>query len=883
MADRIKGITIELDGDTTKLSTALRGVNKEIRDTQSNLKDVNKLLKMDPGNADLLAQKQKYLTDAIDATKKKLQEEKLALEQIKNGPQTEETKRQQEALTREIEATTQSLQGLESEYKSFGSVASQQLQTAGAKMQEVGGKISSVGEGMTKNVTVPVVAAGAASVAAWKEVDQALDTVTVKTGASGKALEAMQQSAKNIANSIPTDFQTAGEAIGEVNTRFGLTGKELESLSTKFVQFATLNETDVSTSVDNVSSVLNAFGMDAKDAGGMLDVLNSVGQSTGLSMDTLATDLSQNAAQLKDMGLNATQSAQFLGNVEMSGMDVSVAMAGMKKAMKSAASDGISLDEALKGFTDTMKGNGTETEKLQAAYDLFGTKAGAAIYNAMQTGKLSFDGFSSSMTDFAGNVENTFNETLDPMDQMTVVMNNLKDVGAQLVDAAGPILVDVLTTLKDVVVGLKEAWEGLSPGMQQAIIKVALIAAAVGPVLVVIGKVITAVGTITSAVGAFSGFMTATAIPAISAVLPAILPILPIIAGVVAAIAAVILIVKNWGAISEWFKGVWDAVCKGVQAIGQSLATFFSGLWAGIKSAIETAWNGISTFFSTIWTGISTTASTIWNGVKNFFGGLWEGIKSAASTAWEGIKIGLSTAWEGIKGNASTTFETIKTNIGTAWDNVKTATSEKWESIKSSINEKGGGIKGVISTALEEYKKLWSGAFDLINKMTGGKLGDALTSAKGKLDEIKSAFSGAMNNAKDVVSKALSSIKGFFSNCKLEFPKIKLPHFSISGSFSLDPPSVPSINVSWYRKAMDDAYILNNPTLFGMAGGRFLGGGEAGPEAIVGTDKLAEIVQGAMAGMGGGTTVIPVYIGQDRIDEIVVKANQRNQFRSGRR
>jgi phage-related minor tail protein len=140
MADRIKGITIELDGDTTKLSNALKGVNKEIRDTQSNLKDVNKLLKMDPGNADFLAQKQRYLTDAIDATKKKLEEEKEALAKLKAGPQTKKTQKQQQALTREIEAAKQSLEGLEDEYKKFGSVA----------------------------------AVGAASVAAWKEVDGAL-------------------------------------------------------------------------------------------------------------------------------------------------------------------------------------------------------------------------------------------------------------------------------------------------------------------------------------------------------------------------------------------------------------------------------------------------------------------------------------------------------------------------------------------------------------------------------------------------------------------------------------------------------------------------------------------------------------------------------------
>ena len=384
MADRIKGITIELDGDTTKLSNALKGVNKEIRDTQSNLKDVNKLLKMDPGNADLLAQKQKYLTDAIDATKKKLAEEKEALAQLKAGPQTEETQKQQEALTREIEATKQSLESLEDEYKKFGSVASQQLQVAGDKMKEVGGKISDVGEGLTKSITVPVAAVGAASVAAWKEVDEALDTVTEKTGASGAALEDMQNRAKSIAETIPTDFQTAGDAIGEVNTRFGLTGDALEDLSTKFVEFATLNSTDVSTSVDNVSSVLNAFGQSSDDAGNLLDALNQVGQATGVSMDTLSQDLAKNAGQFQAMGLSAEQAAGFMGSVEMSGLDTSTMLTGLTKAQKVATKNGQSLSDALKDFSKTMSSNATDTEKLQAAYDLFGSRAGGAIYNAVQ-------------------------------------------------------------------------------------------------------------------------------------------------------------------------------------------------------------------------------------------------------------------------------------------------------------------------------------------------------------------------------------------------------------------------------------------------------------------------------------------------------------------
>lgn len=427
MADRIKGITIELDGDTTKLSNALKGVNKEIRDTQSNLKDVNKLLKMDPGNADLLAQKQKYLTEAIDATKKKLAEEKEALAQLKAGPQTEETKKQQEALTREIEATKQSLEGLEDEYKKFGSVAGQQLQVAGDKMKEVGGKISDVGEGLTKGITVPVAAVGAASVAAWKEVDEALDAVTQKTGASGAALEDMQKRAKSIAETIPTDFQTAGDAVGEVNTRFGLTGDALEDLSKKFVEFASLNSTDVSTSVDNVSSVLNAFGQSSDDAGNLLDALNQVGQATGVSMDTLSQDLSKNAAQFQAMGLSAEQAAGFMGAVEMSGLDTSTMLTGLTKAQKTATKNGQSLSDALKDFSKTMNSNASDTEKLQAAYDLFGSRAGGAIYNAVQSGKLSLSDLSTTLGDYAGSVESTFNETLDPLDQMTVTVTLSED------------------------------------------------------------------------------------------------------------------------------------------------------------------------------------------------------------------------------------------------------------------------------------------------------------------------------------------------------------------------------------------------------------------------------------------------------------------------
>ena len=743
MADRIKGITVEIGGDTTKLSDALKNVNKSIKETQNQLKDVNKLLKLDPGNTDLLRQKQKYLSDAIKDTKEKLEQEQAALKQLKEAPQTEETIKQQEALTREIEDTKQALKGLEDQYKSVGSVAGVQLQVAGQKMKDVGDKITGVGEGLSTHVTAPIAAVGAASLAAFNEVDAGADIVKTKTGAVGQALKDMQDQANDIATSIPTDFETAGSAIGEVNTRFGLTGDALKDLSQQFVEFASVNDTDVSTSIDNVSSVLNAFGMDTSQAGGMLDVLNSVGQATGLSMDTLSTDLSQNAAQLKSMGLNATQSAQFLGNVEMSGLDVSTAMAGMKKAMKNAADDGKTLDQALSEFSDTMHSNKSDTEKLQAAYDLFGSKAGASIFNAMQTGKLSLSGFSSDMSSFQGNVEQTFNDTLDPIDKFKTTMNQLKVTGAEVGNSLASVLAPMLEQAAAALKKFSDFWNGLPEPMQQFIIKAALVAAAVGPILVGVGKVISTFGTITSGIGTLMNTIggLSTGLSIFSSV--SLLPMIGIIAGVVAAVIAVIEIIKHWGQITEWFKGVWDKVCSGVKTVGQGLATFFTGLWNGIKTGTETAWNG--------------------------------------------IKTGVSTVWNGMKSGAETVFNGIKTHISDAWNKVKTNTSETWTKIKATVKEHGGGIKGVISTAMEGYKSIWKTGFEVINKTTDGKLGEALSTARSKLDDIKRAFTEKMDAAKEGVRSAIEKIKGFF-NFEWSLPKLKLPHFSMSGKFSLDPP-----------------------------------------------------------------------------------------------
>ena len=734
MADRIKGITVEIGGDTTGLSKALSGVNKEIRDTQSQLQDVNRLLKLDPTNSELLAQKQKYLASALGDTKEKLTELKSVQDRmdegLKNGSVTQ---KQYDAWKREIVATEQELKKLDEQCKNTDSSVSATLKQAGSKIQEVGGKISGVGEGLTKGVTAPVMAIGAASLAAFGEVDSGLDIVEAKTGATGKSLESMNGMVKELATEIPTDFETAGSAVGEVNTRFGLTGDALKKLSGQFVKFAALNNTDVSTSVDDVSSVLNAFGMDASKAGDVLDALNATGQSTGIDMGTLAGALSTNAVQLKAMGLSAQQAAGFMGMVEMSGLNTSAAMMGLKTAMKNATKDGHTLDQALVGFSKTMSGNGTEADKLQASYDLFGSKAGAAIFNAVQTGKLNLKDLSGSLTNFSGSVENTFNETIDPIDQFQMTMNSLKETGADIGNTLAAVLAPAL---KEVSASLKQFagfWSTIPEPMQQTIVKIALIAAVIGPLLVGIGKVVSAVGTITSVLGALIPVITGAGAAAGAASIP-LLPVIAIIAAIVAAVIAVIEIVKHWGEISSWFSGVWSSLCSGLQS----------------------AWTAVQGFFTQT--------------LPNFF----SGIGQSWSAGWSNLKSGAETIWSGITTSASTNFENVKGAISTAITGAQMVTQTTLSAMQSAYQTSGGGIQGVVAGFSAGIQNIHSIMFAGLNTLTGGKLGELVSTFSAKFNEIQTnvgnIFNGLIGNARswgvDLINNIVGGIRDMIGSVK---------------------------------------------------------------------------------------------------------------------
>lgn len=574
------GLSFKADG-AVDFKKSLSEVNNAVNENRSAFKLAKSEWDKGTSSAEKLRATQEYLQNQTEAYTAKV--DRL----------TEILKAQESAETRDEAAISKTRQQLDNakaslnNYKSGLEDVNKKLESGVAtledyskKVQGFSDKTGQIGSSLNKNVTAPVAAAAGGVMAAWSQVDEGMDIIVQKTGATGDALEGMQNSARNIAKSIPTDFETAGSAVGEVNTRFHLTGKELEDLSTKFVEFSSLNDTDVSSSIDSVQKALEAFGLGAEDAGAMLDTMNKVGQDTGISMDSLSQLMVTNAASLKELGMSAADAATFLGQCETSGVDTSAVMTGLKKALTNASGEGKTMKEALSELQNTMLNAETSADAYNAAVDLFGSKAGPTLAEFCKDGKLNFEDLGASLDDNLGSVENTFNATLDPADQFKVTLNQLKDAGFDVGNALGPVLAECLQVATPILKDLIESWNSLSPETQEMIIKCALLAAALGPVFSIVSKVSGGISSVISVGAKVAPVMSKakTAFGAFNAVLMAN-PVLLVVIAVTTLIAILVTLYNK----CEWFR-------NGVNAAFGGIKSFIAGVVDSIKGFLSFEW-----------------------------------------------------------------------------------------------------------------------------------------------------------------------------------------------------------------------------------------------------------------------------------------------------
>lgn len=782
MAVSYKGLVIKFGGDTSELQSALKKVQSETRNTQADLKAINQSLKFHPGNTDLLAQKVRTLNSAYEETKQRLDAYKQALAQLdakkSSGAQlTAEEQRQYDDLQRQILKCEDQLESYGAQIKET-TTKYEASQTAmgkfGQSLQDNAEKLEGIGHKMTKVGTAATAGFGAVAtgaMAAWQEVDEGQDTVTRLTGATGELAESLSQSFKNVARNSTADMTTVGTAIGQVNTFLGLTGEQLEGTSEQFIRFAENCGTDVSSSVEQVSMSMKAFGVDASQTSEVLGVFQTVGQATGIDVNTLMTDVNNNGAALREMGLSLSDSVTLLGNFEAAGIPADQMLAGLKKAAVNCAKSGTDLGTTMTDLAARLQDPATQAQATQDAIDLFGSKSALSFIDAAQSGRLNLSDLGTSLDEFAGKVDETFEATQDPPDRLKVAMNNLKITGSELASRMLTDLEPAINGIVDTANRLLDAWESLSPEQQDLAAKVVMGGIAFGALTTGMGKALESAGAIGEGFSKTAEF-------------------------------AVGLTDKITGIGGGWtsFTGLIAAnpIGLGVVAVAAAaagLVWFFTQtetgkqMWADFTGFLKDAWQGVQDFFA---------------GIPEFWGGVWDSVTTKVAEVGENI----STGWESLKQGASDAWTNITTTVGTAWDSIKQGTSDKANAVKDAVDT----------------------AWDTVRTNTGTAW-----------DNVRSSITGRINDAWDSIRGIPDRIAAAFNNIRISIPRPRLPHFSVSW-WDLGPVSLPSISVSWWAKGG----ILTNPTIFGSMGGQLLGGGEAGPEAVLPIDRLKGMIAEVM-------------------------------------
>ena len=746
---------------------SILNLNKEINNVAKELDIVNQKLELDPKNVELSEEKMKLLGKQSSLAKDKVQELKRKQEELgKEKIGTEEWRQLQNEIGQaevEVLKIDKAMGNLgDSSRSATGNIKEATGYLKADVMMNVAEKAGQLGQKM--------VDAGKKTVDAWSEIDEAMDTVTTKTGLTGEALLGLQEIAKGIATSLPaTTFQESADAVGELNTQFGLTGDTLKVAAEYLLKYSKITGEDISNSAINAKKAIDAYGLSNEDLARVLDSVTKVGQDTGQSYDSIFQKAIDGAPQIKMLGLSFEEGATLIGRFEKSGIDSSAALSSLSKAAVNYAKDGKTLTDGLNETVNAIQNATSETEAIRIASEVFGNRAAPKMVDAIQRGAFSFNDLAEAAKSSSGTVATTFEETKDPFDDLTTYSNKAKEglaeIGGKLLETVIPALEPLMGILESAV----NWFTSLNETDQQTIVILGLVTTAVMLLLGAIAPLVIAIGAIGAPVGI-------------------------VVAAIVAAIAAITLIIQaimNWGTISEWLQSTWDA-----------FAAWLSELWTNIVTIATTTWSSFTAWLSELWTNIVTTATTAWSSFTAWLSEIWSSVVSTGQSLWSSFTSTLSNIFSSLISGVQSLWSSFTSTLSNLWSGLVSTGSNLFNNLSSTIS---GIFNGILSTA----SNIWN--------------------------SIKSTISNAIDGAKNAVSNAIEAIKNLF-NFNISWPHIPLPHFYVSGSANpLDwlSQGVPSIGIEWYAKGG----IMTKPTLFGMNGNRAMVGGEAGAEAILPLNK----------------------------------------------
>lgn len=812
MANRIKGITVEIGGDTTKLQTALKGVNSSIRDTQSQLRDVEKLLKLDPGNTELLAQKHRLLGEAVAETKEKLETLKTAAEQanmaLANGEITQD---QYDALQREIIETENNLRDLERQ-AGQSAVALQKIAATGEKLKTVGDNISSAGQKLLP-VTAGVTALGTAAVSTAANFESSMSQVQATMGITKDAMSTVNGESVNtmdtlsaLAKKMGSETAFSASECAEALNYLALAGYDTQQMCDTLptvLNLAAAGGIDLAAASDMVTDAMSALGMGVDEAGTMVDQMTKPASTTNTSVAQLGegiltigataktvkggtAELNTALGILANNGIKGAEGGTHLRNVILSLQNPTDKAAACMEQLGLDVYDSEgnmrSLNDILGDLNTSMDGM-TAEEKSNIIGKIFNKTALSSVNALLANTGDTWDDLQQSIIDSDGAAQQMADTQLDNLQgQITILKSALEGLAISF----GELLMPAIKTIVGWVQQFVDWLNGMDEGTKKVVTTIALLAAALGPVLIVIGKVVSAVGTIMTIVPKVAGVINTvkTAFAALNTTMLAN-PIFLIIAAITALVAAFIylwntnedfrqfwinlwenvkeVVIAVWEAIKNFFTAAWEAISSTAQAVWNGIKDFFSGLWEGIKTIFSTVVEVIKTIITTYFNIYKTIITTVLNAIKTVFTTVWNGIKTVVTTVVTAIQTFITTAWNAIKNTVTTVLNAIKTVITTVWNAIKAAVTSVVNGIRSTVTSVWNGIKSTVSSVVNSIKSTVTTVFNNIWSGIKGTMGKIVSSIKEGFNQaisfITSLPSKALQWGKDMIMGIVNGIK----------------------------------------------------------------------------------------------------------------------------
>lgn len=721
------------------------------------------------------------------------------------------------------------------------------LKKGGSATKALGEGITDLGRSMTLGLTVPIVAAGGAATSVAASFDDAMSQVQGALGGASADMDGLRNLALQLGADTVFSATESAQAMVEL-AKGGLTEAQIKGGAlAASMDLAAAGQLNLADAAATTVQMMGSFGLGAGDATRIANALAGAANASSADVSDLTQAMSQCSAQASLAGWSLEDTAAALALFADHGVKGSDAGTSLKtmlqrlaaptdQAAEAIAAYGLNIRDSngkmkdISGIADELTGKLgglSDAERDAALQTIFGSDASRAAAILMQSGSEGLAKYIAATND-ATAAETMANAQKG---ELSWALENMGGAIESASIAFGTALAPAITAVAGVIGNVAEAFASLPAGVQTGIAVVLALVAALGPLLMVIGSVVAALPAISEGFAVLGG---ALAIPLAPA------------AAVVAAIAAIAAAIYAAWTTSETFRaavmaGV-DAISSKVQEICAFLAPYVQAFLDQIVSTVQVAMDTLGPVIGAALAVIVSTVVPILTSIMDTVAQVLATILATVTNVMAAVSTVIQGAWQIISG----IFQTV---LGV----ILAVTTGDFTMLQQGVTSIMQGTMVAINGVMQAILSIVSGAWNAVKAVFIGVCNAVSGAISGAFNGIKSVIDSTMNGAKSTVSGALSAISGFFAGLHLQFPHINLPHFSISGDFSLVPPSVPSISVSWYRTGA----IAMGASVVGI--------GEAGPEAVVPlsgremdpyADAVASRLAARGAGAGAGTTTV---------------------------